>query len=102
MSDNKRSVLSGDALKGRRETMKSMVVELLKENPNEALHLGGWVKKWEAKTGTKHDRISWYDTLHALEDLAKVGEVVVVTPEKGRVTYKATKKEDDKQLSLDL
>lgn len=94
----KRSVMSGDALKGRREAMKVLVVKIFEEN-KESMHLGGVVKKWEAMTGQKHDRISWYDCLHAIEDLAKEGKVTVSTPEKGRVQYKAV---DDKQLTLGL
>lgn len=100
MSD-KRNVLSGDALKSRRQAMYNLVVEIFKEN-SESMHLGAVVKKWEEKTATKHDRISWYDCLHAIEDLVKTGDVACNVPEKGRTTYKAIPKEDDKQLSLDL
>lgn len=95
-----RIVASGDVLKGRRQAAKNVVVEIFGEC-GEAMHLGGVVKRWEAKTGLKHDRISWYDVLHAIEDLAKEGSVAVDTSGK-RVQYKAIPKEDDKQLTLDL
>ena len=96
--NNKRVVASGDVLKSRREGVKALVTKIFEENKEE-MHLGGVVKKWEAMTGQKHDRISWYDCLHAIEDLAKEGKVTVSTPEKGRVQYKAV---EDKQLTLGL
>ena len=95
----KRIVASGDVLKGRRQNVKSQVEVIFNENKGVELHLGGWVKKWEALTGTKHDRISWYDVLHAIEDFVKEGKVVVSSPEKGRVQYKVA---EDRQLSLDI
>ena len=93
-----RNVASGDVLKSRRQAAKDIVVAIFAENSG-AMHLGGVVKKWEEKTGQKHDRISWYDVLHAIEDLAKAGEVTVNTESK-RVQYTAVKKEDDRQLQL--
>ena len=92
----KRIVASGDVLKTRRAGVKEIVDQIFEES-NEEMHLGGVVKKWEALTGQKHDRISWYDVLHGIEDLVKEGKVEVRNPDKGRVQYKAV---EDKQLNL--
>ena len=93
----KRIIASGDVLKNRRAQVKSQVLQILEANQGTEIHLGGWVKKWEVLTGQKHDRISWYDVLHALEDFIKEGKVEVSTPEKGRVQYKSVQ---NAQLTL--
>ena len=69
--------MSGDELKARRSACKALIAEILEENPGTALHLGGWVKKWEAKTGLEHNAIQWYDVEHALKDLVKEGKLTV-------------------------
>ena len=93
----KRVIASGDVLKGRRQGVKDVMIKIFEANQGEELHLGGWVKKWESATGQKHDRISWYDVLHAIEDMVKEGKVEVRNPEKGRVQYKVVQ---NAQLTL--
>ena len=99
--DMSRTVMTGDALKTRRNGMKELVVEIFAEC-KDSMHLGGVVKKWEEKTKQKHDRISWYDCLHAIEDLVNEGKVAVEVPEKGRTTYKAVPVAEDAQLTLNF